>query len=74
DLGSLMVRTTVVENMESGLHIVVGKKALGFEMNGRDIEKNSRDIETNGWEIETYDRDVEMHGRMTVLRVMGNSN
>ncbi|GJZ88893.1 hypothetical protein Tco_0660675 [Tanacetum coccineum] len=51
-----------------------GKKALGFETNGRDIEKNSQDIETNGWEIETYDRGIEMYWRMKVLRVMGSLN
>ncbi|GJW21868.1 hypothetical protein Tco_0826566 [Tanacetum coccineum] len=45
DLGSLAVFTAVVENMASSLHIVVGKKALGFETNGQDIEKNDRDIE-----------------------------
>ncbi|GKF23833.1 hypothetical protein Tco_0076155, partial [Tanacetum coccineum] len=39
DFGSLAVRTAVVEIIASGLHIVVGKKALGFETNGQDIEK-----------------------------------
>ncbi|GJR24742.1 hypothetical protein Tco_0973269 [Tanacetum coccineum] len=53
--------------MASGLHILVGKKALGFETNGRDIEKNRWDINTNSREIETYDRDVEMYGRMTMV-------
>nr|GEV74095.1 hypothetical protein [Tanacetum cinerariifolium]GEV74474.1 hypothetical protein [Tanacetum cinerariifolium] len=58
----------------SGLHIAVGKKAMGFETNGRDIEKNSWDIETNGRDIETYGRGVKMYGWMTVFRVMGSSN
>ncbi|GJX61065.1 serine protease SPPA, chloroplastic, partial [Tanacetum coccineum] len=81
DLGSLAVRTAFVENMTSGLHIVVGKKALGFETNGRDIEKNGRDIEYNGRDIEkndlgieTFGRGIETYGRMTALRVMGSSN
>ncbi|GKF62944.1 hypothetical protein Tco_0182998, partial [Tanacetum coccineum] len=63
DLGSLAVRTAVVENMASGLHIVVGKKALGFETNGRDIEKNGRDIEYNGRDIEKNDLGIETFGR-----------
>nr|GEV88898.1 retrotransposon protein, putative, Ty1-copia subclass [Tanacetum cinerariifolium] len=40
DLGSLAVRMTVVESMVSGLHIKLGKNALGFETNGRNLEKN----------------------------------
>ncbi|GKC17819.1 hypothetical protein Tco_1014601 [Tanacetum coccineum] len=81
DLGSLAVRTAIVENMAPGLHIVVGKKALGFEINGRDITKNDRDIETFGQDIEKNDRGietfshgVEMYWRMMVLRVMESSN
>ncbi|GKA09977.1 hypothetical protein Tco_0689410 [Tanacetum coccineum] len=65
---------TVMENIASGLHIAVGKKALGSETNRRDIKMNSQDIETNGRGIETYDRDVEMYWWMTVLRMMGSSN
>nr|GEU30529.1 hypothetical protein [Tanacetum cinerariifolium] len=64
----------VVEHTAWSLHIVVGKKALGFETNSQDIEKKSRDIETNGRDIETNSRDVETYGRMTVLRVMRSSN
>nr|GEW08787.1 UBN2 domain-containing protein [Tanacetum cinerariifolium] len=76
DFGSLAVSTTVVENMASGLHIVVGKKTLGFETNGRDIEKNGWDIEYNGRDIEkndlgieTFGQGIETYGRMTVLLV-----
>ncbi|GJU44641.1 hypothetical protein Tco_1201907 [Tanacetum coccineum] len=59
DIVPLAVRTTIVGNMASDLHIVVGKKALGLETNARDIEKNGRGIENN-------DRDIQR--RTGVLR------
>nr|GFA05218.1 hypothetical protein [Tanacetum cinerariifolium] len=55
DIGSLAVRTSVVKNMASGLHIA-------------DIEKNGWGIEKNGRGFEKNDRGIEMNGRVMVLR------
>nr|GEW43042.1 hypothetical protein [Tanacetum cinerariifolium] len=64
-----------------GLHIEVGKRALDFETNGRNIKNNGQDIEKNGQDIENNipgieknDWGIERNGHMTVLRVMGSLN